>query len=79
MNNDFEGCEEPQVRFSLQRPYFRYVRSNLEEVITSIEVQGLTFFLRYHGFPFGGAGKVTKDALEVINLKRNSQEYLILL
>lgn len=59
------------MRFSLQRPYFRYVRSNLEIVIISIEVQGLTSFLGYFGFPCLG-GKVTNDALEMINLKRNS-------
>lgn len=54
VNNDFEGYKEPHVRFSLQRPYFRCTRSNLEMVITSIEVQDLTFFLRYCGYPFEG-------------------------
>ena len=55
------------MRFSLQRPYFRYVRSNLEFIIVSIEVQGLTSFLAHFGFPCLG-GKVTNDALEMINL-----------
>lgn len=59
------------MRFSLQRPYFICVRSNLEFVIVSIEVQDLTSFLAHFGFPCLG-GKVTNDALEMINLKRNS-------
>lgn len=62
---------QPLVRFSLQRPYFRYVRSNLEIVITAVEVQGWGSFLGYFGVPCFGE-KVTNDALETINLKRNS-------